>query len=936
MHSDAAVRIESGTWPLVGRHDHLAALERAFADTTIAAASVGGPAGVGKSRLVQELAARLARRRATVVRVVATAGTEAVPLLPVASLLPAGDWSADRPDDVADRVVESLAGLGDRRSLVITIDDAPLLDTASARVVRAIAERGAAFVVGTIRTGEAGHDADTDAPWHALPTATVEVPPLTEHEIGSLLEAVLGGPVAGDTVRRFTAATGGLPLPLRELVTSARERGDLAADGGVWRLAGDLVPTERLRDLVAGRIARMAAPQRSALHALAFSGPLPRSVAERIAEPEILDDLLDQGLLVTDDGALRLSHPLQAEVLRTGLGVLARRSLAGRLAAAAEAEADDAKAHGRPTPVDVVRLVSWRLEAGDTVPPRLLLAAARLARRMSELDLAERLLHLALGQDASMGPVDPAALATGTDAAVLLGEVLFTAGRFDEADAAYGGAATHLTARLAAASARDERLGLLPDLAVAAISRGFAAAWGRGRMHEARSATAEVVDLLDRLPEAREPDVAAFRAELAIERASYLAFAGEPHAALAEAGDALASLDGIALTDTQRARVQVRASHAMGAARLHVGPLSEAIAVCERGLAAARLMPEGFGRSSYLIITMVTGSIARSMAGDLDAATDEAARAYGLAVGANHRSGQALAAWARGRVALNRFNPRTAKRWCAECWMLERDLRTRGRRRWALVGLAAASTMLNELAEADGYLAELAALDAAEPVDERFLWIELDRARAWQQARNGELSAATGTLQEAAARAASTGEAVLEAFARYDLLLLGDDRANASRLLELTDDGPVDGPLGETAALQARGVLRGDPAAQLAAARRYVQLGARLQASQAASAAWRSFTESGRRGSAAEAERLMRDTTDEHDDAATMVLWSPRLARLTARQREIVALAAMGLSNGDIADRLDRSSRTVENQLHRAYQELGVSSRDELSALLAG
>ncbi|MDQ4113902.1 MAG: helix-turn-helix transcriptional regulator, partial [Actinomycetota bacterium] len=52
---------------------------------------------------------------------------------------------------------------------------------------------------------------------------------------------------------------------------------------------------------------------------------------------------------------------------------------------------------------------------------------------------------------------------------------------------------------------------------------------------------------------------------------------------------------------------------------------------------------------------------------------------------------------------------------------------------------------------------------------------------------------------------------------------------------------------------------------------------------------------------------------------------------LTAREREIAALAARGLSNKDIAARLTLSVRTVEGHLYRAGHKLGVSERAALA-----
>jgi DNA-binding CsgD family transcriptional regulator len=55
---------------------------------------------------------------------------------------------------------------------------------------------------------------------------------------------------------------------------------------------------------------------------------------------------------------------------------------------------------------------------------------------------------------------------------------------------------------------------------------------------------------------------------------------------------------------------------------------------------------------------------------------------------------------------------------------------------------------------------------------------------------------------------------------------------------------------------------------------------------------------------------------------------------LTTQQREIVLLAARGLTNGEIGDRLFLSPRTVASHLHRSYPKLGIAGRHQLRDLV--
>lgn len=53
---------------------------------------------------------------------------------------------------------------------------------------------------------------------------------------------------------------------------------------------------------------------------------------------------------------------------------------------------------------------------------------------------------------------------------------------------------------------------------------------------------------------------------------------------------------------------------------------------------------------------------------------------------------------------------------------------------------------------------------------------------------------------------------------------------------------------------------------------------------------------------------------------------------LTPRERELVQLVRAGRTNPEIAEQLCKSRATVRNQLHSAYEKLGITRRSQLIA----
>jgi two-component system nitrate/nitrite response regulator NarL len=54
---------------------------------------------------------------------------------------------------------------------------------------------------------------------------------------------------------------------------------------------------------------------------------------------------------------------------------------------------------------------------------------------------------------------------------------------------------------------------------------------------------------------------------------------------------------------------------------------------------------------------------------------------------------------------------------------------------------------------------------------------------------------------------------------------------------------------------------------------------------------------------------------------------------LTIREREVMLLVAIGLSNKEVGRRLTLSEGTVKIHLHNIYQKVGVANRTALTAL---
>jgi serine/threonine protein kinase len=315
----------AGEIPLIGRAPHRQALDEAFARVQggrTVVLGVRGRSGLGKSALVQQFLDDLAQREAAVVLAGRCHESESVPYKALDSLidaltrylrrLPPSEVDALLPRDVGPLVrvfpvlrrVESidaaprriaeapdlqelrrrafaalrelLARLGDRRPLVLAIDDLQWADADSlaafAEVLRP-PDPPVLLLVGCYRS-----EADAPGP---LPAATLvsgggpddpverrelAVEPLEPAEARELALALLdpAGPTAEAGAEAIARESGGNPLFVAELVRAAQGGG---IDGSE-RAAGALT----LEDVLWSRIERLPEPARRLLEVVAVAG----------------------------------------------------------------------------------------------------------------------------------------------------------------------------------------------------------------------------------------------------------------------------------------------------------------------------------------------------------------------------------------------------------------------------------------------------------------------------------------------------------------------------------------------------------------------------------------------------------------------------------------------------------------------------------------
>ena len=132
----------------------------------------------------------------------------------------------------------------------------------------------------------------------------------------------------------------------------------------------------------------------------------------------------------------------------------------------------------------------------------------------------------------------------------------------------------------------------------------------------------------------------------------------------------------------------------------------------------------------------------------------------------------------------------------------------------------------------------------------------------------------------------------------------------------------------------AAAVVADDPAGLVLAASTLEDIGAFGYAAEAFALAAARFAEQGLAARAAREGERARALAERVGASVADVATLRSVSLLTAREREVAAMAGTGRSDKDIADALAVSVRTVETHLHRAYAKLGVEGRSSLADAL--
>jgi len=892
---------------LIGRDAEQASAFRQL--DRVQAVALLGPAGIGKTSLAAAVAQQ---RRGVVVHVAATPMAQQTPLgalhLALDLLTPTSaegrGVTPDVPPDAASAVramTTAMLAHANTSTLVVVVDDVNQLDAASGEVLRqlVVAPQRVELLL-TMRTG-------APAPgWlHALWTqdrcGRIDLEVLGRRATAAVAERLIDGHLDPLATEQLHETTGGNPLYVRELVRDAVERGSLhpptTGDTGgpqrpdqrpgpdvVWVWDARPTPGARLADVVAGHLGQLDDAEAAFVACLVEVGQLPLDVAERLAPAMALESLERRGVIAVGDHErgrpVQFAHPIYREVFRPTDRWIGRRAMLRRMV--------DAYSDVDPSDHDRRRVVGWRLELRAAVDPDELLWVAASSRTWGNMALAERCARAALE------------IAESPEALVLLGEIVFTEGRADEAEACIRRIAP--VGEIPAVVGDDERAARVIALELRVLD-------ATGRDAEAEAALRQAQEIES--PEWRgfvEALWSGFMARLArIPEAIRIA---EP------------------LMHHPDPRVQLRALPGLNAVRVACGHIDASRAD------AMRLMPEALRLRDELFAApaWIAGSLflCAWASGDLDQADlildlagDDALTAVPVQLASQLMS--------RARIALLRGNLELATGAARRACAIYANTDEEGWHSQALGQLVEALSLSGDVRGAAAAHAELTTVVAQR--EEPFYTTDIRRSASWAAAVDGRVGDAIAEMTANAEDAAAGGMPLFAAFSLHDAIRLGAPPATATRLRELLV--VCEGERAEAITAHALAVERGDGGSFEDAAHRFDKLGMRLVVAELLAEAAQAHAREGRRSSSRAAAARSRLVAGPAGASITLARRAPTDApQLSRRELEVANLAARGLTNKEMAEQLHLSVRTVEGHLGKVYHKLGVNSRAALAEVL--
>lgn len=385
-------------WPLTGRQREMAFFQEAVATRNVNAVLVHGPLGAGKTRLAEEGWNMAGGQGFELFRATASRAAQSVPLGAIGHLLPRRMRSAD-PGDLTTQLAHRFSRPA--RRVALMVDDLPLLDAASAVIVRRLAETGTILMIGTVRS-DLPSPAITAEAREAGHFTAIDLEPLDVDAVEVLLGETLDGIVPRSTALRLHAASGGRPRFLRDLVTEALRTDVLRKEGETWHLIGAPAPSRRLQEAICYEMRGLpeqeaVALKLSALCHLTLRGPLETEglsagTLSRLEQSHLVD--------VKHDGEhtiISMRHPLYAEVLCSQMGLLERRGLL-------LTEAERLRHGGMRRRSDPLRAACMHLESTGTADPHLLRQALPLALSPYDAERVATLSKALTWVDPTSGP----------------------------------------------------------------------------------------------------------------------------------------------------------------------------------------------------------------------------------------------------------------------------------------------------------------------------------------------------------------------------------------------------------------------------------------------------------------------------------------------------------------------------------------------------